>query len=164
MLTHEPGSGLPDAESYASVAAADAYHAARRTAVAWAALTTGAKESALREATDHMLQEYRGRWKGQRVSSTQSLDWPRAWVVVEQFGLPSDAVPAEVVKACCELAAKASAGPLKPDQGAQVLSKEVGPLKTVYAHGARQGTRFAAVDDLLRPLLAGSGSMRLVRA
>ena len=164
MLTHETGSGLPTAESYASVAAADAYHAARRTAAAWASLDTGAKEAALREATDHMAQEYRGRWKGQRVSSTQALDWPRAWVEVEQFTLPSDAVPAEVVKACCELALKASAAVLKSDQGAQVLSKEVGPLKVVYAHGARQGTKFAAVDDLLRPLLVGGGAMRLVRS
>jgi len=163
-LITETGAGLPDAESYASVAAADAHHAVRRTATAWAALTTGAKEAALREATDHMLAEYRSAWKGQRVYSTQALDWPRAWVMVDQFSVASNIVPAEVIKACCELALKASAGPLKADQGAQVQSVTVGPISKTYAAGARQGTKYAAVDDMLRALLGSAGGLKLVRA
>lgn len=74
-------------------------------------------------------------------------------------------MPVEVVKACCELALKASAGPLVVDEAAQVKSKQVGPIAVTYADGARQQKRYAAVDATLRPLLSGGGAgIRLVRA
>lgn len=163
-LIVEDGTGKPDAESYASVAAADAYHVGRAN-TAWAALDTAAKEVNLRKATDYMLEQYSGSWRGDRVLSTQALDWPRANATLDGYLLASNIVPKEVIRACCELALKASAGPLTVDETAQVKSETVGPLSTTYADGARQQTKYAAVDNLLRQLLAsGSGSIRLVRA
>lgn len=162
-LIVESGAGLPDAESYASVATADAYWAARGAPVAWSGLTTGAKESALRQATEY-LARFTGKWKGIRVKTTQALDWPRSSVVVDSVTLAYDALPVQLVRATCELALKASSSTLMADETAQVKAEKVGPLEVTYADGARQQTRFAFVDTLLAPLINGAGSIKVVRA
>lgn len=166
MLIVEDGTGKPDAESYASVAEADAYHAARG-ATAWAALSGADKAIKLRLATDYMQQRYGGKWKGYRATDVQALDWPRFGVVVDRVTLASDSVPVQVRRACCELALKATAQALIVDEAAQVKSESVGPLSVTYADGARQQTRFAAVEAMLAPLLAyssGFGSIKVTRA
>lgn len=164
-LIVETGTGSATAESFASVADADAYHLARGNST-WAALATGPKEIALRKATDFMGQRYAGDWSGERVYSTQALDWPRANVCRDGFILSSATVPAEVIRACCELALKASTTALTVDEGAQVVSETVGEISVSYALGARQQTRYAAVDNILRQLLGGGsrGAIRLVRS
>ena len=151
------------AESYISVANADAYHAARGNA-AWALLTLEAKEQALRKATDYMG-AYSGRWKGERVSSGQALDWPRAGVVVDGYEVDDETVPAPVANACALLALKASTAELAPDLGPQKQSVSVGPISTTYASGARQTLKFQAVDNMLAPYLGGgANNVMLVRA
>jgi hypothetical protein len=162
-LIVETGAIVSGAESLASVAAADAHHAARGNA-AWGVLSTGDKEIALRKATDYMQERYSDSWRGVRVSSTQALDWPRSCVYRGVYPVASNIIPDEVIKACCELALRASAKALTDDEGAQVKSEKVDVLETVYADGARQQTRYAAVDNLLTPLLGSSSSIRLVRA
>lgn len=138
-LIVEDGTGLPDAEAYISVADADAYHAARGNA-AWAALAEPAKEAALRLATDYMEAEYGPRWRGNRLTAEQALSWPRG----------VEGVPEAVRRANAELAVRASAGPLLADQGPAVKQETVGPISVTYADGARQSTRYAAVDAALR--------------
>lgn len=160
----EDGSGLPGAESYASVSDADTYQAARGRTL-WAALSTNEKEQALRRATDWMLQEYRDRWQGTRMTETQALDWPRYDVCLDGYWVATDTVPKEVVRACIEMAFRAASGDLLKDQGAQVQSKSVGPISVTYAQGARQNVKYAAVDSMLRGLLSGGGvGIKLVRA
>lgn len=150
------------ADSLCSVAQADAYHAARGAA-SWALLATEAKEQALRRATDYMA-AYSERWKGDRVTSTQTLDWPRFGAVVNGYDVPSDTVPLPVGNACAVLALKASTGDLAPDLGPQKQSVKVGPIETTYAAGTRQATKYSAVDSMLAPYLAGgAGQVRLVR-
>lgn len=162
-LIVETGTGLPDAESYASVAQADAYHADRGGS-AWGPLSVPQKEAALRRATDY-LQQNGGRWQGYRVSAAQALDWPRSGVVVDRMPVPADSIPVQLVRACCELALKATTQALAADEAAQVKSEKVGQIEVVYADGARQQTRFAAVEAMLRPLQASSGNtIALVRA
>ena len=85
-LIVEDGTAKPDAESYISAADASTYHAARGN-TDWAALTTLAKERALRRATDYMLQVYSLQWAGVRHTTTQALDWPRDGVPVLAMGL-----------------------------------------------------------------------------
>lgn len=162
-LTVETGAGLSGAESYASVAAADAYFLARANA-AWAALDTPTKEAKLRDATDYMLASYRGRWMGERMTSTQALDWPRYGVVVDCFDVPTNTVPAEVVRACCELALRASAQALQADQGVAVTSETVGPISVSYLAGAQQGIKYPAIDNMLRPFLSAGNGIRVMRA
>lgn len=162
-LTVEDGTGLADAESYASVADADAYWAARN-GTAWDALSDPAKEAALRQATDYIEAVYGGRWKGCRYSAAQALAWPRTDVTVDGFTLDASPLPGALVRATCELAGKAAAGVLLADQGAQVKSETVGPISVTYADGARQGTRYALVDAILGALLFGAGQIPMVRA
>lgn len=165
-LVVETGAGLANAEAYISVADADAYFAARGNA-AWAALTIDQKEQNLRKGADYMTAEYAGRWAGQRVTQTQALDWPRVYVprrdVAGGYGpspiyWPSNVVPEPVRRANAELAVRAAGGELEPDAGAQVKSETVGPISVVYQDGARQGTAFKAVDNMLAPLLSGGGA------
>jgi hypothetical protein len=170
-LVVEDGTGLPNSESYCSVDAATAYHAARNN-TAWAALTTPAMEAALRLATDFMRQRYRLRWVGVKVTATQALEWPRAWVALPDSPsgyrsvpayVPMNVVPSEVVNACAELALRSIAAPLSPDLGPQVVREKVGPIETQYLPAARQAPLFRAVDDMLAVYLKGLGSLDVVR-
>lgn len=156
-LIVENGTGMADSESYASAATADAYHAARGNA-AWASLTQLQKEIALRKATDYMQQQYGGKWSGIRLSSAQALDWPRSNVRRDGYELASAPLPREVVRACCELALRASTSALSTDAGPQVVREKVGAIEVEYANGARQQIKFAAVDNLLRPLMSSASS------
>lgn len=163
-LVVEDGTGLADAESFASVAAANDYWTARAS-TAWDALTDETKEAALRQATDYIEAIYGGRWKGERIGSTQALSWPRYGVVVDGIERDSAVIPLALERATIELALKASAGELLADQGAQVVSETVGPISVTYAAGARQATRYALVENMLAALLrVGAGQIPVVRA
>lgn len=171
MLIIETGTGLPTAESYASVAMADTRCAALGV-TDWAALTEGSKEVALRKATIFILANYRSRWAGRRCTQTQALDWPRYDVVVDCWTVPSNSVPAEVVNACIDLAARAGRGEeLMPDldTGSNVVKRDkTGPLETEYFQNTTDAReRFVAIDAALAPLFGatgGSGMIKLVRA
>ena len=83
-LIVEDGTGKSDAESFISVADADTYHSNRGN-TDWASLLTAAKEQNLRKATDYICQVYRMKWAGTRVNGTQALDWPRAYVLRDDY-------------------------------------------------------------------------------
>lgn len=163
-LIVESGEGLANAESYISVADADARHTAFGNS-AWTG-SDAVKEAALRRATAYMMQAYRGRWKGTRLMRAQALDWPRHGAVVDGFDWPSNAVPEEVANACADLAIKALAGDLNADQnGRAVIREKVGPLETEYAEYGSTAAQYRAVDMALSALLTGGGAnVRLVRA
>lgn len=164
-LIVETGAGLADAESYVSVDQADQYHADRGNPAAWSGLDVPTKEAKLRAATEYLGQRFAGRWKGHRTHDAQALDWPRASVCIEGRYLPADAVPLQVERACCELALKAVSAPLFADEAAQVKSEKVGPIEVVYADGARQQTRFSAVEAMVSQLLGSAGnSISVTRA
>ena len=169
----EDGSGLSNSETYISVADSLTYHAARGNA-AWAALTTAQQEQALRRAADYMVQVYRLRWKGVRMLSTQALDWPRAYVYLEpvitgaNLEFPNlvadDIVPAEVARACADLALKAAAGELYSDQSQGVVREKIGPIEVEYDRFSPRAVKYSAIDALLRPFLASSeGRVPMVR-
>ncbi|MYN42737.1 hypothetical protein GTP55_25670 [Duganella sp. FT109W] len=170
MLNTETGAGLPNAESYASVAQADARCAALGV-TDWAPRAEADKEVALRNATQFMLANYRQRWAGRRVYQAQALDWPRYDVCVDSFPVPSTIVPVEITNACIDLAARAGAGEqLMPDldTGSNVVKRDkTGPLETEYFQNTTDAReRFVAVDAALQPYFGaagGSGMIKLVR-
>ena len=167
-LTVEDGTALANAESYLSVAAADAYHTSRGTAEAsWVGLDADIKEQCLRRATDYMLQTYRGRWKGYLVKpQTQALDWPRYQVYPDAsfvYAIASNSVPPEVTRACAELAMRANVASLTTDVVAQgeVTSETVGPISVTYSVTGQRQVRYSAVDRMLGPLLLdGAGDLQ----
>lgn len=161
-LIVEDGTIVTDAESYITVDDADAYHTARGNA-AWTG-ADAAKEALLRKATDYMGQVYGLRWKGDRVSASQVLDWPRDGVEAFGFDVDSDAVPDAVVQACAELALRALRGALTPDVTRRTVREKVGPIEVEYDRNAPALPDYQAVDNLLAPYLvnAGSGAFRTV--
>lgn len=139
----EDGTGMPDANSYASVAEADAHHADRGNA-GWAG-ADGVKQAALVKATDYIEQVYGGRWYGQRLNGEQALEWPRT----SPYNVPLG-VPRAVKQAAYALALEAIAGAdLNPTQGRAVKREKVDVLETEYMDNAAPGSIRPAIDGLL---------------
>lgn len=157
-LVVETGTASSSAESYASVAFADTYALARGD-TAWGLLSTNDKEIALRKATDYMSQQYRGKWKGLRVNSTQALDWPRVNVTVDSFVvIQSNVVPEEIKRACVELASKSISTTLLADVSQGVIRKKVDVIEVEYDPNSAQTIRFLAIESALRPFLLAAGN------
>ena len=174
-LIVETGQAGSNSESYCSIADANAYFSARNLTL-WAdsGFSDTEKEGCLRRCTDYMEQVYRMLWDGTRLTTTQALSWPRAWVRMPDSpgwyghmrwsGLytisyyATNIVPTEVRNACAELAWRAAFGELFADQSTPKTSTTVGPISVTYAPGARQTKRYAAVDALLAPLMKSGGS------
>lgn len=164
-LIVESGSGLPDAESYASVATCDTYHSLRGN-VDWTGTATE-KEIALRLATQAVEVRYVGRWLGQRISQTMSLSWPRYYVYdSDGYCIPSTAVPQRIVDATCELALRSRQGDaLVPDvdEPGSIASEAVtvGPISvsTSYTGGKEQTPEYSIVDGLIGPFVTSGGTL-----
>lgn len=176
-LIVEDGTGKTDAESYVSVADATTYLSNRGYSAFTGLATDALKEAALRKATDYMVQVYRAQWKGTRVTSEQSLDWPRSYVLRDDYqyqGLngsttiggylyfPSDEVPPEVANACALLAEKSVSGDLAPDLEQRVKREKIDVIEVEYADYGPQHTTYRAIDNLLAPFLQNTGASRKV--
>lgn len=183
-LVFEDGSGVADAESLTSVAFADDY-ALRFGATAWALLTVGQKEVALRKATAYLQSVYFGRWAGYRSYQHQALDFPRAYVPKERSLVdddsilsptgdtafyPSNEVPNEVQSATAELAIKSLIADLLPDFDRLPRRETVGPLTVEYESNKSPVTTYPQIERMLSRFFASgstgynSASVRLVRA
>lgn len=156
----ENGLGLADANSLVSVEYADTYFADRMNDV-WAKLAIDAKKAALLRATAYVCGQYA--FKGARLTSAQALPFPRKGVT-DPDGNPPVGVPECVKIVTCELAVRASTGPLIQDPvvdegGRPVKMKQLraGPLhKTIEYAGPGEYiamSRYPAVDALMCPWL-----------
>ena len=149
----ETGAGLSNANSYASVSAADSY-VADRGITGWASLSQTIKEQSLVKATDYLEATYRAAWKGNRVSETQALSWPRYNVVVDGFNFASNGVPLQVVNACIEMAIRASAGEtLLADQGQRVRREKIDVIEVEYQDYSDPTQRYPLVNRMVMPYL-----------
>lgn len=159
-LIVEDGTGKSDADAYIDIAYLDSYLASVGKTISG---DTTAKEIAIRKATEYMTQNYYGAWKGYKRLLTQSLDFPRELVLLddayyEQY-LANDIVPVQVKKACAELAYKAASGTeLMPDLTQGVKREKVDVLEVEYDTTTPQWTRYQAIDGILKPLLANTNS------
>jgi hypothetical protein len=163
----EDGTGKDDAISFVSIDYARTYHAQRNN-TAWGQLGVGVMKAALVKATDYIGQVYRSNWKGSRVNSVQSLDWPRSFVkrddfdyhglngytqIGGEFYFASNQVPEEVKKACCELALKAASVDLSPDIKRLKTSEKIGLIEVKYNEKTQPYDQYRTVDNLLTPFL-----------
>lgn len=141
-LIVEDGTLPAGANSFASVADADAYHAARLTAAWTDELAEAQKEAALIRASDWLNRKVM--WNGRKASRSQRMAWPRAGVSTQDGPVPSDEVPAEVVEACCELAGffveQDYLAPL--DRGGDIASLGVDVISIAYNGTAPAETVF----------------------
>lgn len=187
-LTIETGTGVAGGNSFVDVEYADAYFVSRYAPLGkfpeWGEPTTEKKEAALVLAGQLLNGK---RWKGEEArEGIQTMCWPRYGVPMQGgSGLttygnlynagsvyaytacwPSNIVPEKVKQAQCEAALRYLAGTdMLPDlkRGGQIIMKRVDIITTQYASGAPAGTRFLAVEALLRPFLKSSASVELVR-
>jgi hypothetical protein len=163
--------GAPDANSYVTVEAADAFLAAELGAATWPASSTGAdrdtKERALITAT-RQLDRLAGRFIGALTWQGQALAWPRSVPAIDERTVDPTTIPPRVQRACIRLALRLLQAPdvLAPDDEREVVRKKIGPLETEYAPGARRSgwARFPDVLAELGDLLDGGTGLTVARA
>lgn len=165
-LTVEDGSGLASADSYLSVADADAYHAAHTAPAEWTEAEESEKERVLRLGTQFLDLAFGGRWLGCRVQSTQALAWPRYGVEdADGYVVSSNAVPQGVKDACAEAALRALSAELMADETEPAIKSEsvkVGPVteSKEYLGGKNASPNYRRIKALLRGLIVGGGNIR----
>lgn len=161
----EDGTSVTGANSYMTEADADQYHDDYGSATAWDAVAD--KELNLRKATQYLDAVYVLRWKGDRSTDTQGLDWPRAHVWTNDgFAVASNIVPQELKDACAALALLAETETLLPDiavsaAGIKRQKNKVGPLEqdTEYISSKPRYKRYSLVEGFLRDLLLPKGHL-----
>ncbi len=128
-LIQEDGTGLANANVYATIAEAAQYLENTGRKDAWGAFSSATKNAALIQGADYLDQKYRRNFKGVRFSSAQALEWPRSEVYNELGELvPADEIPVEIGEASIEFAFEAAGSPLAPtpvvsDSGAFVTKQ-----------------------------------------
>jgi hypothetical protein len=167
-LVVETGEGIANAESYASVEYADAYHLVRLN-TQWGTLTPEAKEAALREATDYIEMRFADVFRGAPATESQALSFPRNYT-----GFPTT-MPAPLLKATAEYALRA-VGPeglapdLKLDETGRLATKivkKMGPMDKEFTYPTRgelaKGSSFRSYplpDGFISQLTMQSGIYR----
>lgn len=151
----EDGSGVTNANSYASIADLDSYAEYRLDLSGY---TTAQKESALVIASADWVDGYHS-FRGDKLVSTQGLKFP-----TDVDGLPDDVVTAALKAALLQLQGLLLVDLSAASQSGDVESesKSVGPLSksVTYVKGSTQRySRVLPTDltSLLRPYLAASG-------
>lgn len=164
-LVVENGTGLPDAEAYASVAQFRTRCGKLGRDVT--SVSDDDAEVALRLGAIYMLANYRMAWQGYRVNDIQSLDWPRYQVVrIDAIGgyggyanfYPFDSVPVEIQEANIDLAWRQSqAIELMPDIDRLEKMVKVGPISVEYDLNSTPLVTFSEVENKLSSFLTASG-------
>ncbi len=174
-FTVEDGTGLPGANSYASVDFADDYFAERAIA-AWTG-EDAAKQAWLIQAADYIEQVFAWRFIGSKLTDEQGLAWPRKDAVTNDgVDLEDGVMPIPLLRATCQYALRAINGPLMPDPtidatGFSVVTtrKKVGPIEKEFTVMGSSGNpilvrSYPAADTLLTNLLRrGIGGTRVIR-
>jgi hypothetical protein len=139
-LIVETGAGLPDSNSYATLAEADAYFLNHPYyADNWSDLGIPDRERYLVSAT-FQLDAYIT-WDGYIASTSQALDWPRTGVVDEEGRIvASDVVPKQVKVATYEMAVFSSQGdPYAPSSSAGLDRLKIDVIELEFTSGGSGG-------------------------
>lgn len=151
------------ANSYVSVSEADDYFAAHLDSNFWPTSLKD-KQAALVMATNRIDAET---FQGRRTERTQSLQWPRSWVVARDF-INSDIIPRELKIATFEMALhylKMKAGEFTVDENdLETLDKyKIGPLDVQIKANIKADRIPTKVKQLLKAIgpQAWSGDSQL---
>ena len=168
VVVKETGSGLSNANSYASVDDGDIYHDGHLYAAAWTSAVMDKKIPALVMATRLIDAEYQ--FLGVRSVDSQSLQWPRENCPDPDADdmVPKTVVPKAVVQATCELARELIITDRTASPPGEGLSfQNVGSTQTGYNKSDTRPIIPAVVQALLAKfgvlIKAKSGAVKLVR-
>ena len=150
----ETGTGSTTANSYCSVATADAYHAQQGNPSTWSSATQAQKEDWLRQATLAVDLRWGSRYPGPSTSAEQALRWPlRGGIDKAGYSISSDEIPIELQHAVAFLAMRIGAGDTVLPQSlddADIQSRSIsvgGVSKSVTYLGAKPAiTEYPAVE------------------
>lgn len=159
--------GSPTAVAYATQAEADAYFTARGIA-AWTG-SAADKEAALIRGASYLDRRYYGQWVGVRTDDSQSMAWPRSWVVdADGYSYDADEIPTRLKEANYEAALLTLTGTvLEPNlaRGGAIKREraKAGPAEseTEYTSGASAYETFSAIEWSLQGLLRGHELLRV---
>ena len=171
----EDGTGLADATIYADLVEADQYLENSDRKTAWRTSSSKERQAALVQGADYIDQTFRRRYKGERFSSTQRLEWPRNDVFDELGVLVVAAeIPEEIGNASIEYAFEARSAPLAPtpvvdETGREVLSTrdkvDVLESSRTYRNTAtRRFKKFPRAELVIRRWLRRGATGLTVRA
>jgi len=155
-------------DTYLTIAAADAYWAARSNAT-WAAATDAVKEKALIEATQYLDGAYS--FIGYLADYEQLLAWPRSDVEVLSGNFrgayySSTTIPPQIENATAELALEALSARLAPvqDRGGAIKRQKVDVIEVEYMDFAPSRKTYDFVSMLIKGLTNGSNNnVKLLR-
>lgn len=154
----------PDSNAYVTLDEANTYFSTRLHADNWASASDADKEAAILSASSIIDWYYV--YKGTRSVVTQSMQWPRAGIVIGQDVYASDALPKEVIMATCELALVLLEEDVLEDNALAGLRKvQAGPLMIQTADNGRppsSGQLPEVVYMLLKKFMDNSG-IRVIR-
>lgn len=164
-LIVEDGSGVPDANSYGTLAGARAYASDRGVTLS---ATDADVIPLLINATDY-LEDFD--YVGQPVSYTQSLSWPRINVQFDPANpFPDDELPPQLVAACYQAVIEQFNGiTLQPSvdysAGGYVTEDKTDVLTTKYSEriGTTTQPLLPKVDSLLRTITVPTPALRTLR-
>lgn len=153
--------GGDTADSYPTIAEADAYAEAHGY-TDWADLDDDEdKAPALRKGTQWMDGHFRGSIKGRKTSATQSLAFPRDGCTDEDGNeFDDDVIPLVWKQATIEAAIveAADTGTLFPNIDRKTASEKVGPLAVTYEPGQTGVVELTVIENLVSGLLTSGGS------
>jgi len=154
-LIVEDGNVVSGANAYISNADFLAYHAARNN-TAVASLASAVVDAAILYATEYLDSNYV--WRGTPVDDDQELGLPTEDGYDDQ-GREIIGLPAQVVKACAELAYLHIQSPLNASIGPRVIEQEVvGAVKRKFSdRNGNEGTRYPFISKMLKGLCISGG-------
>lgn len=162
-LVIEDGTIVAGANSYVTDAEFTAFADARGASYP---STAGEREILLIQAVDY-LEGLRARYKGQKVDSSQSLQWPREDVYVDGFEVAENVIPTALKNAQIQLALEANQQDLAPTgTGKEVVKERVeGAVDVQYAETGNTSPQpqMKKVERWLAPLLRNGFGLRNTR-
>lgn len=148
MFIVEDSTGLPNANSLASVQDFKDYYSLRNVNIS--TLTDTQIEGFLVLGTDYIVQKYD--FKGSKLKDTQSLPFPR--VVNNETIFPTNVKYAAIL-----LAFKSQNGSLLADSQQQVKKEKVDVLEVEYMDGSSSEVVYNDVLGYLKPYLSNAGNV-----
>tara|TARA_R110000824_G_scaffold66023_4_gene171610 strand:+ start:105 stop:632 length:528 start_codon:yes stop_codon:yes gene_type:complete len=138
-----------NADSFITVAEADAYWATNLYPTTWETATTANKEKALKMAT-RILDE-KCEWVGTRATSAQALGWGRTDVVYDGISVSSTTMPIQISNATAQFAGDLLVSDLTANaEGKGLNSLKVGDITLDFDKNDTAGVMPEIVQEMLR--------------